>query len=462
MDRRQFVAGAGALACAASASAFDVARDPKSRPNILIVITDETTWNAAGALGSSQYVKTPNIDSIVKSGTVFPNAYSANPICVPSRTAMFTGRYPTETGVMTNADLDGKQLDPAKFPIMGKMFADQGYDTAYYGKWHVSCAVERANIHGFNRMVTTFNEDESTAVDAAMFLREKHTAPFLCVASFLNPHNICEWARGEALPLGDIPPLPPVEQCPPMLANSAPQRDETDIMAYMRRSYQAAPAFPVGKFGEREWRRYRWAYFRMIEKVDAQIGEVLRALRETRLDDNTIVLFVADHGDAQGAHGWNQKTVFYEEVARVPFVISRKGAKPQRSATLVNAGTDLIPTVCDYAGIAWPKSLPGVSMKDPEAVRRNYVVSANHMVQGVPVDGVSLKPQGRMVRSQRYKYCVQDAGEHPESLVDLEQDPGEMVNLARDPAHRDTLLRHRAMLAEWGAATKDTFHIPTT
>lgn len=431
------------------------------RPNILIIITDEQTWNAAGALGSSAFVKTPNIDSIVNSGMVFPNAYSANPICVPSRTAMFTGRYPTETGVMDNTALKAKELDPAKFPIMGRMFTDQGYDTGYFGKWHITTDPEASRVHGFRRLVSTFNDDESAAIDAADFIREKRSKPFLAVASFLNPHNICEWARGQDLPLGDIPPIPAIDHCPPMVANAAPQQDEPDIMAYLRRSYHASPVFPVGAFGEREWRRYRWAYFRMIEKVDAQIGAVLAALRSTGLDKDTVVVFVSDHGDAQGAHGWNQKTIFYDEVARVPFVISRKGAAPRRSPALVNTGTDLIPTVCDYAGIAWPKNLPGLSMKNPEVVRRDYVVSSNHMVQGMPVDGISLKPQGRMVRSRRYKYCVQDAGERPESLVDLDQDPGEMINLAGHHDHRDNLLRHRAMLAEWCAATSDTFRIPT-
>ena len=195
--------------------------------------------------------------------------------------------------------------------------------------------------------------------------------------------------------------------------------------------------------------------------MDKAIGVVLEALRAGGYEKDTVVVFLSDHGDCHGAHHWNQKTVFYDESARVPLIISWKGKTPKGiSNTLVNTGTDVIPTLCDFAGIDVPAGLPGKSMKAPALGRtpdwnREYVVSENHMVQCVPVDGKDLKPQGRMVRSHRYKYCLYSEGQRRESLVDMEKDPGEMVNQAGNPDFKDVLNRHRAFLKEHAERHRD-------
>ena len=166
------------------------------------------------------------------------------------------------------------------------------------------------------------------------------------------------------------------------------------------------------------------------------IGQVLQRLRETGQEENTLMVFLADHGDCQGAHRWNQKTVFYDEAARVPLILSWKGVtKPGTSDRLVHTGVDLIPTMCGYAGIPVPAGAPRRSTSRATA-EREYVVVCNKMVQGAPIDGRTPEPDGRMVRSRRYKYCVYSEGKRRESLVDMEKDPGEMVNLAADPAHK--------------------------
>src|SRR6185436_7838847 len=106
-----------------------------------------------------------------------------------------------------------------------------------------------------------------------------HDRPFLFVASFVNPHNICEVARGEPLSNGPIGDPPAPDQLPPVPANLAPPRNEPDTMSVMRQSYHATDTFPVGNFTPQKWRELRWAYYRLIEKVDAEIGKVLSALR---------------------------------------------------------------------------------------------------------------------------------------------------------------------------------------
>ena len=202
------------------------------------------------------------------------------------------------------------------------------------------------------RLDKTQDQDARAAGDAAWFLAQKHEKPFLLVVSLLNPHNICEYARGQTLPCGPIGEPPPPEQCPPVPANLAPPENEPDSMTMMRRGYHASPMFPVGDFRPEKWRQLRWGYYRMIEKVDAEIGRVLQALRQAGLEEKTLIVFTSDHGECAGAHGFNQKTVFYEESVRVPLIVSRKGVTKQGTCDkLVNTGLDILPTMLDFAGL---------------------------------------------------------------------------------------------------------------
>src|SRR5690606_33844262 len=128
-----------------------------------------------------------------------------------------------------------------------------------------------------------------------------------------------------------------------------------------------AGTYPTQTWGGPEdgrWRQYLWAYYRLIEKVDTQIGKVLQTLQETGQEENTVIVFFSDHGDGIGAHRWNQKTLFYEESARVPFIISWKGrtVEAARDQThLLNLGTDLAPTLLDFAGIEPAADMRGIS-----------------------------------------------------------------------------------------------------
>jgi arylsulfatase A-like enzyme len=431
-------------------------------PNILVVMTDQQFADAMSCRIGRRYIHTPAMDSLAATGMLFSRAYCPNPICVPSRTSMFSGRYPSETGQQDNVM---KPIDPQRFPMMGTIFRRAGYTTAFAGKWHMPYPERDPATHGFDILPRRQKRDDGIAAAAADFLRTNRREPFLLVASLVNPHNICEWARGDALPDGEIGAPPPVDECPPLRPNHQPQKNEPDGLSLMRRSYHNTKMFPVGAFDAKKWREYIWAYYRMTEKVDALIGDVLRPLRESGQEERTVVVFLSDHGDCQGAHRWNQKTVFLDEAARVPLIVSHKGVtRPGVSDRLVQTGVDLIPTLCGYAGIPTPEGLPGLSLKETAGGKggkdsRECVVVSNRMAQGGPVDGRVPELEGRMVRSRRYKYCAYSEGRLRESLVDMEKDPGETENLAENRAHREALERHRAMLANFIRQTKDPFRV---
>ena len=434
-----------------------VASAAAERPNILFIMTDQHFAEALSCRMGSRYLHTPALDSIAANGTFFSRAYTANPICMPARNSIFTGRYPHETGVTANIQ---RRLDPQEFVNMGTYLRQAGYETAYAGKWHLCFDEKDVNSHGFETLKGK-GLDAEIAANAAAFIRQKHDRPFLAVASFVNPHNVCEYARGEPLNNGSVGPPPPLDQLPPAPANLLPPRNEPDSMAMMRKSYHATETFPVGNFTPEKWRELRWAYYRMIEKVDGEIGKVLAALRESGLEEKTVIIFTADHGECAGAHGFNQKTVFYEEAARVPMIVSQKGTtKRGTSDKFVNTGIDVLPTMLDFAGLQQPKKLPGLSLKpialgQPRAVWRDYVVVSNNMVQGGPVGLLRPATEGRMLRTERYKYSVYQFGTQRESLIDLQKDPGEAVDLATDPAHRKVLLEHRDLLRKFASEQND-------
>jgi arylsulfatase A-like enzyme len=149
------------------------------------------------------------------------------------------------------------------------------------------------------------------------------------------------------------------------------------------------------------------------------------------------------------AHKLEHKQVLYEESIHVPFLMSYKGVIPQGivdGAHLVSNGLDLLPTLCDYAGIEAPKGLHGMSLRplaEGKNVRkwRDFVVSESQ--------------SGRMLRTDHFKYCIYDSGENREQLTDLNNDPGEMSNLAKNKSYKDVLDTHRRLLRRWVKGTSD-------
>ncbi|HRE82222.1 MAG TPA: sulfatase-like hydrolase/transferase [Opitutaceae bacterium] len=434
-------------------------------PNILFIMTDQQIADGLSARMGREHLHTPALDQLMARGTYFTRAYAPNPLCMPARNSIFTGRFPHETGVTDNAPMQtGERLDPKAFPLLGSYFQKAGYRTGYFGKWHLCYDASQSDIHGFEQ-IDVQQKDTVTADHAVAFLKSPAASrPFLLVASFLNPHNIAEYTRNQPLSNGPVGEPPALEKLPPPPANLGAPVAEPDTMTLIRRGYHAnRRLFPVGQFTPSIWRAMRWGYYRMIEKVDTEIGRVLQALREQGLEENTLIVFVSDHGECSGAHGLSQKTVFYEESVRVPLIVSEpRQSEARTSNVFVNVGIDLLPTLLAYAGLEKPVELPGANLRPAVAGEttpgwRDEVIIGNHMSQGglLAEEGFVPITEGRMVRTDRYKYCVYGHGERRESLVDLHADPGEMVDLASDPGYRDIVQEHRERLRRFGKQHDD-------
>ncbi|MBC9797754.1 sulfatase-like hydrolase/transferase [Sinomicrobium sp. FJxs] len=434
------------------------AQQDGDRPNILFIMTDQQTAAAMEVAGNS-YLKTPNMNWLADHGVRFSRAYCPQPLCTPSRVSMFTGRMPHKTGVTINAG-PGQEL-PARWEMLGKIVQKAGYKTGYVGKWHMPVNIANKEHHGFDYIENTTRsdwKDASIPSYAARFLKANKDRPFFLVTSFENPHDICEWARGEKLRSDELKNAPAPGECPPLPPNYAIPDHEPDIIRAQQVDFKT---YPTVGWPEDRWRQYRWAYYRLVEKVDYYIGRVLESLRRNKLFDNTVIIFTSDHGDGNAAHQWNQKQVLYEESVRVPFIIAGPGVRRNTTADLlVNTGLDIFPTVCDFTGAQLPAGLRGISLR-PGAVRDNTGISRSFTVSETEfaLNDKSMGIRGRAIITGKYKYIVYDKGELKEQLFDLAGDPGEMNNLVFSEKHKKILSELRKQLTRWCEETGDEFDI---
>lgn len=414
----------------------------QERPNIIYIMTDQQTATAMSCAGNPD-VSTPNMDRLAARGIRFVNAYCAMPLSGPARAAMFTGYMPSETGMIEN---EMPLKDSLRENTLGSLVAAAGYDCAYAGKWHVN-TVDLPAEHAFGFRKLHNHDDRGLAESCVSYLREKHSKPFFLVASYINPHNICEFARNQDTPHASIPDFT-LADCPALPANYAVNPYDASVLQFEK--HQNYSLYPTTDYSPDDWRRYRYAYYRLVEAVDAEMGKILDEIDRQDLWENTVVIFTSDHGDGCGSHQWNQKTVLYEEVANVPFIICLPGGRNAGTVLpqLVNNGIDLMPTVCDWAGATVPSGRSGLSLRplaesgSPETPFRDYVVTETNFNQ-------TAGTLGWMVRTPKYKYVLYDKGLYREQLYDISTDKGEMVNLAVDSKYHHILLEHRAMLRDW-------------
>ncbi len=446
-------------------SLVSCSQDPakgSAHPNIILILTDQQNASMMSCAGNP-WIHTPAMDALAANGIRFESAYAVNPVCSPSRFSLLTGWYPSKIGMYENehVDMAGDSVIALYANAMGNVFNRSGYQAYYGGKVHMPVTGNDVKTLGFEQL--TLDEREGLANACAGFLKNRKNTdpPFLLVASFINPHDICFDAIRSATPEDALAKAAPPEldeamkmpdgvseeeffekYCPPLPDNFLPMKGEPGGVDYLL-NIRNFRRIVRDTWTEKDWRMHRWAYGRLTERVDDQIGMVMKALEESGLAENTIVIFTSDHGDQDASHKLEHKTVFYEEADHIPFIISDP-RKKQKGTTdknhLINNGLSLLPTLCDMAGITPPAGLPGQSL---------LPLLSGEIEISWPKTIYLENETGFMVRTLRYKYEQDQFGENREMLVDLEKDPGETVNLIHDAAYktvldslRDDLYRH--------------------
>lgn len=440
------------------------------RPNILVIMTDQQNANMLSCTGN-RYLKTPAMDYLAQNGIRFERAYCTNAVCMPSRFSLMTGRMPSYVNVRKNCDSKLANVPEHIFNNgIGRLLKNAGYDAVYGGKVHLPGFGPRDL--GFD-VLTADQRDELADACSAYIRNHDGEKPFFMVASFINPHDICfmairDFAQMEGIDPGRFMPKGMTsdrlaeglkecinllcnntkgasvmnevlgqselydpeyfytEICPPLPANHDPQENEPEAVD-MLLDERPFRRYARENYSERQWRLHRWLYCRLTEIVDRQIWKLIDALRENRKEKDTVVIFTSDHGDHDGTHKLEHKSTLYEEVCRIPLIIVQGGGTKGgivNNSHLVSNGLDLIPTICDYAGIVHPENdLEGMSLRplaagtEPENWRKALKVESE---------------TGNAIISGDYKYALYFEGRNREQLYDLRNDPGEMRNFVND------------------------------
>ncbi|MCP5109617.1 MAG: sulfatase-like hydrolase/transferase, partial [bacterium] len=401
MRRRDFLKTTGGAAAISSMGCGAAAR-----PNILLIVTDQQHLDTIAHHGNP-HVRTPALDHLAQRGTSFVNSYCPDPVCSPSRSAIFTGRMASEADVAGN----GRHIR-ADIPNVGQWFRENSaYETVYAGKWHLPRSYQDT-IAGFDVLPGGIGGQGNvgdTCVSRACegFLRNRSKPnPFLLVASFMQPHDICEWLRLNMDDPGELRYPEIREQLPPLPENF--DYDPIEPKAIQQRRLRNEPA--KGGWTREHWRFYRWSYYRHIEMVDGEIGRILEAIEDTGRANSTLVLFTSDHGEGMGHHQMVRKSSSYDESSKVPLLVSWPGelAADHHDTDNVVSGVDLVPTMCDVAGIPPPPGAVGHSLC-PLAAGAAAPATDGHIVTEIPVN------IGRIVRTRDYKF-ISYAGDTVEQL----------------------------------------------
>ncbi len=477
-SRREFIKSVGAVAVASvlpinlKAAIGQTAK----KPNILIAICDQMVLDAISAYKNHfdhkaylcHWIDTPNLDELVTNGVSFTESHTPNPVCCPARASIFTGRYAMETGVIYNNIGIDKNL-----PNMGQWFEkNSDYDRVYCGKWHAGGPWNNPTISGGKKIPgfdtlpngpDIWGRDMDYGVSSSIeaYVRNHATdKPFLAVASFMDPHDICFFSPGhlasgqirntDFFKLGEnLPPVPPNNKY----------------------SFEEIWKNP-NNLTDMEWKNYIYDYCRMVERLDRNVGRLLRAVRDR--SDDTIIVFTSDHGDGLGRHSRVSKWHPYEESVKVPLIVY--GPKFGIRKNVIDkehlvSGIDIMPTVCDYAGIKPPPKSRGLSLRP--------------LLEGKPTKWrdsvfIELVRTGRVIRTDQYKYVMKyqtppgpaermgskaylskKTGKPSEfrqgkgkelkrvnkvMLFDMKNDPWETKNLANDKKFKDVIKKHEKIL----------------
>jgi len=486
----------------------------QERPNILWYCTDQQRYDTINALGNS-HIHTPNLDALCEEGVGFTRAYTQSPICTASRATFLTGRYPNSHHVYRN----NNEYFPPNEVLVTKLLADAGYDCALAGKLHLSLAkkgnLERRPDDGYRIFFWSNHPnpdypyghdyaiwlEEEKGVDpvelygalsgqigagvpteyhqttwcsemAIRFITEKRDGPWLMSINPFDPHppfdppqEYLERYDPEKLPYplfreSDIErqkAFRHFEQQTTEAINPLTSSDKDNITGSVDRGVMGS--VPPSAY---DARLVKACYYGMIELIDDQFKRIIDTLDSTGQRENTLIIYMSDHGELLGDHGLIYKGCrFFESLVRVPLIISwpAKGVKSIKSDALVEL-VDLAPTLLEAAGLEVPYLMQGKSLlplltgqSDPNH-HKYYVLSEyNDALAGHPAH-----THGAMYCDGRYKISIYE-GETIGELFDLESDPGEFLNLWDDPQSAslksELILRHfQAYLATTSAGVR--------
>lgn len=423
------------------------------KPNIIIILTDDMGYSDVGCFGGN-FVPTPNINRLAKSGMKLTHYYSAAPICSPSRTALLTGVYPARWNFSTYLDnrKHNKNAEQADYldtnaPSMARFFKNAGYVTGHFGKWHMGGGRDVHNAPGFERY--GFDEHNST-------YESPDPDPLITATNWIwsDKDSIKRWDRTKYF-VDRTLDFMKRHKGQPCFVNLWP--DDVHTPWVPRKETEYTGKYPMNPEEEA-------AFKLVLKEYDVQIGRLLDGLKSMGLDKNTIVIFTSDNGPlpsfrgsrAAGLRG--SKLSLYEGGIRMPFIISWPGHVPAGTTdeTSEVSATDLLPSLSNIAGVNLPGDYKGDG-KDRSKVFFGKTSARNmDMYWEYGRNKIAFKyPGGRdespnlAIRSGEWKLLMNSDGTD-EQLYNIAKDKNETTDVA---AMQPELVKElKDKLSKWWAS----------
>ena len=442
-----------------------------SRPNILLILTDQQRGDCLGIDGHP-VLQTPNLDWLAHSGTRFSRGYSECPSCIPARRVLMSGQAPAANGIV---GYKGRTEWSPPHTLAGEL-SRAGYQTEMVGKLHLYPRRRRYGFDHIHLAESTRGQDNEYAdwlfeggavpieagtahgvspngwVGRPHFLPEQKTHTFWCVSQAIDFIRRRDPSAPFFLNVSFIDPHPPLtppqfyydryinSDLPmPVVGDWAPEFSEPEKGADLNAS--------VLSLDEHTMRCCRAAYYGMINHVDDQVGRLVNHMRDHKVLNNTFILFASDHGEMLGDHNMFRKTYPYEASARIPLFARapHETGYPAEITTAAPVGLqDLMPTLLDVGGVSIPGSVTGQSLLTlmrGQAGGWRDVLHGEHAGCYRYEDGMHYLVDGHV----KYVWYSQTGQER---LFNLDEDPNELRDLSRVANADDHLSPWRTRLAD--------------
>ncbi len=436
-----------------------------NRPNILFIQTDDQRFDDLGCYGNT-VIKTPHIDQLAKDGILFRNHFVTTSICCCSRASILTGQYMRRHGVTDFlTPLTAAQFAETYPAILRR----EGYRTAFLGKYAIgnptgerkALALPETEFDywlGFPQSINFKQTVDGTVRHLTPLIADK-TIEFLAATPASKPFCISLNFKEPHGPWNYMDPDRPnrYEDAAVKPPNTYTRQAFEELPAFLRKSLNGTengqwPGNPEKKFLD----DVRTCYH-LVTGVDAAVGRIMEALRQSGRDQNTVVIFTSDNGSLRGAHGLWGKWIPYEESIRVPLIIrdprlptSQRGSSREQ----ITLNIDIAPTLLQIAGLPPTARMQGRNLApiiaNPKVAWRGEFFYEHSYTPDPPRLPI---PPSEAVRTSQWKY-IRYTTQKPvyEQLFDLKADPEERQNLVANPGHKKTLDRFRTRWAALRAA----------
>ncbi|WP_039889847.1 sulfatase-like hydrolase/transferase [Mycobacterium xenopi] len=435
INRRAVLAGAGITAGAAAVGLggcgflrkpgpSDSAVAGGNKPNILVIVVDQMRGPQWFPEHHQLITLLPNIGRLQMSSVSFESHYTASNMCTPSRGVMTTGLYSHQTGCLFTGEGPSESSLAPKFPTWGTMLRQQGYQTWWWGKWHLGhpgdTTPEGLEAHGFsggtfpspNGSPNQGLRKDPSIVDqfCEWFDDNAGKGPWCTTVSLVNPHDICWWPKNP-LP-EDVPhwfTAAPVNfETPEDLRRRGKPQLQIDYLNFMSPLLTGRLSYSGPDVG-RQWARCLDMYLWLQQQVDTLIGRVIdKLVAHPEIDRNTVVVFTSDHGEYAGSHGLRGKgAAAYEEAIRVPLYLrdprGQLTPKPGDTRTQLTSSVDLAPLLLSigYGGNGWraePRYAYLADRADLAAIAKNPAAHGRPWIAHV-TDDMSVEEMTTLLKS---------------------------------------------------------------